>query len=271
MVLIPVSFFYVSYAFGEVYISDHFDNQADWTGRVDGKGVNPPEPWWNYGYYNSERIHISSIDDAHGSGKCLWIEWPTSMTELGLMTPTTVAESKSTLWVGFWFRHNAGWDWGGDKTYKWFYGPQAGGDRWMINFQSKHGTIIGDTRLDSNISFDTNDDQWHSFIIKMKHNTPYNYDGELRMWMDGIEVQWTIVYGTMTSNTKLMFNETGSVWDSSFLVFGFQSRPDWGTGNRSYFDDLIVASTREEVENFLGLLPSTPLPPSTPTHLQILE
>ena len=49
-----------------VYISDHFDNQADWVGK--GASCNdPPAPWDAYGYYCSPRIHIDSSDDAQAT------------------------------------------------------------------------------------------------------------------------------------------------------------------------------------------------------------
>lgn len=247
-----------------IYISDHFDDQADWVG-YDGDCIDPPFPWDSYGDFCSERIRIDSTDDAHGSGKCLWIEWAQGMQELGLLCPCDVYGGKQTVWIGFWWRHNSGWDWGGDVTHKWFYGPEAGGDRMMINFDTNHRAFWdGNTQLSSNIPFDTSDSTWHSVIIKLKHNTGSNYDGEIRMWWDTVEAEWTMLDGGFSSNLELRFDSEASTWDYALnSAFGYQSRPDWGSGNISYFDDIVVAGNQADVEDFLSI----PGPDITPENL----
>lgn len=244
-----------AYASAEVFISDHFDNQADWVGYSDGHCVDPPSPWSSYGCFCSDRIHIDSTDDAHGSGKCMWIEWSQAMNELALMT--FAAEGKNDFWAGFWWRHNSVWDWGGDATHKWVYLPATNSNnRQMINYDGvNHRTIPppDDHTYKSNVSFDTSDDSWHYVIYYLKHSTGSGQnDGQLRLWWDGTEVTWSERYtGEPWDNLHIDYG-TGSTW-TSFIAFGFQSRPDWGPGNKSYFDDIIVASTREEVEDFLGV------------------
>lgn len=319
-----------------LHIGDHFDDQDDWTGH-DGVGcVDPPLPWSSYGDFCSDRIRIDDTDDVHGDGKCMWVAWAPAMQELGLMT--FAVEGPSEFWVGFWWRHNPGWEWGRiddtpsaasstldgdtdafaeeidlldatdfpaddsfyvlieeellwcsgkdgnrltgcirgyfgtdaaphasgtavdkyirDTTHKWFYGPESGGDRMMINFDQRHRAFWqGNTQLTSDIPFDRYDDSWHRVVIMLKHNTPHNCDGELRLWWNGVEAEWTMREGGYASNTELQFDDTECIWES-FVVFGYQSRPDWGYGNTSYFDDIILADNRDDVEAFLEGSPS---------------
>lgn len=251
----------------EVFVSDHFDSHTDWVGHNGSHCVDPPLPWSNSGYFCSRNISINS-KGAHGkSGKGLCIEWTPAMAEYALMARVSDVGARSEFWIGFWHKHNRGWDWGKDVTHKWYYGPQAGGDRMMINYDQLHRAFWnGRTQLQSNIPFDAEDNTWHSWIIYLKHNTRGNKDGSLRMWRDGKEVLWTVpTGGQFTSNTELRFAAKQSTFDASFQAFGFQSRPDWGTGNTSFFDDIIIASTASEVQSFLGVAMGrkVPSPPTT--------
>jgi len=230
-----------------VFISDHFDGQSDWNGCSD-----PPSPWGTYSY-NQKYCNTVMIDDAwgdaHNSGKSVRILWSASMTELGMRADQ--AGGKSSLYIGFWYKHNAGWNWGGDATQKWIYFPETGGNRTMLSFKSgsvcwfdgysyslcttDHPSVTSSAWL--------NDDSWHSYII---YASPAG--GDLRVWRDGTELNW--------NGNNLNINYGGSSFDSGAggaLLFGYQSRPDWGSGNISYFDDCIIASTKEEVENFLDV------------------
>ena len=74
---------------------------------------------------------------------------------------------------------------------------------------------------------------------------------------DGREVNWSPVFSTTWTpgadgklNTGIKFG-SGSTWQEA-MSFGYQSRTNWGAGNVSYFDDIIVAGTKSEVDSFLG-------------------
>lgn len=236
----------------EVYICDNFDAQDDWHPTVcDSKDPEriPPDPW-SYVLCDTN-LYIDSTAAHGGSGKGFGINWAQSMNEVGLHAPSSVFSGKTEVWVGFWFRHNSEWNWGGDTTYKWFrFGAE--GDTINLNYDKNHRCIIGDTLLQSNIPFIPSDGNWHAVIIYLKHNSKGNHDGQLRLWWDGVEAEWTVQYGSMSGNTTVCFNDGYSTWPSINLTWGYQSRPDWGHENKSYFDDIIIASTKEEVENFLG-------------------
>jgi len=244
LLITPVS------GYGRIYLSDHFDSQSDWDGCSD-----PPAPWDDYSYNQSKFCNRVKIDDAwndaHGStGKSVRISWSASMTELGMATDQ--AGGKSSLYIGFWWKHDSGWNWGGDDTHKWIYFPEASGERTMLSFNGgaicffdgSSYSLCTTNHPNVNGSAWKSDSTWHSYII---YASPANKD--LRIWYDGDELNW--------NGNNLNADFGGNSFDSGggggkLLHFGYQSRPDWGSGNVSYFDDTIVASTKEEVESFLG-------------------
>jgi hypothetical protein len=119
----------------------------------------------------------------------------------------------------------------------------------MINFDKRHRAFWqGKTQLTSDIDFDVDDSSWHEVIIYIRHSTDNGYDGVVRMWWDGQEVVWSYT-GDYSSNTALNFG-SGSTW-TKWMAFGFQSRPAWGEGNITYFDNIVVASEQSDVIGFL--------------------
>lgn len=252
LTLISLFFLLCNTAGAETYISDSFDAQDDWNPTVcDGVDPEriPPDPW---AYVLCDTIlYIDSTAAYGGSGKGFGINWTQGMNEAGLHAPTSVLSGKSDIWVGFRFKHNSGWDWGTDTTYKWFrWGAE--GDTINMNYDQNHRVIIGDSLLKSNIPFSTSDDSWHTVIIYLKHNTLGSSDGQMRMWWDGVEVTWSIEYGTISDNLSIPFNTGYSVWPAKNLAWGYQSRPGWGAENVAFWDDIIVASTEAEVLAFTG-------------------
>lgn len=251
-------------ASAEVYVGDHFDNQADYDGC--GGGSLMPSPWGSYNYFEDRYCNHLFIGgdwgDAHGStGKSLKLEWPQAMSAFGLDSWHVADNNLNEFWFGFWWKHDAGWDWGGDRIHKWVYLPTTNsGDRIMLNYDHEGGkngiSIIpsdGQNYYATNIPFDTTDGNWHYFVIYLKHSSGTGLnDGQLRLWRDGVEAAWANTSTETTwDNTHIDFG-SGSTW-TSFMNFGYQSRPDWGPGNTSYYDDIVIASTRVEVEEFLGL------------------
>jgi len=193
-------------------------------------------------------------DDAHGStGKSVRFTWFASMIERGLAT--RAAGSTSALWIGFWWRHDSGWDWGSDATHKWVYLPEVSGERTMVSFVNSQLCFFDGNDYDlcttdhPNISQTAwlNDATWHSYKIYAAPSA-----NDIRIWYDGVELNW--------NGDNLNQSYCGSSFDSDWMAFGYQSRPNWGSGNKSYFDDCIIASTEEEVESFLGVGGSTPGP-----------
>jgi hypothetical protein len=259
-------------AFGEIYLGDHFDSQADWapSQTCPNDPDRQPPPPWEYVLCDTE-LFINSSAAHGGSGKGFGINWPRAMDEIGLHAPASVQSGKTELWIGFWWRHNS-WNWGGDKTYKWFRFFGGGGNTHNLNFDNKHRMVLnnGDI-MQSDISFNTGDTGWHYWIIYMKHNSGGS-NGQFRLWKDGTEANWYYAYtSTLYNNLGISFG-SGSTWSTAGnLTWGYQSRPDWGSGNKTYWDDIVVASSRSEVEDFLGVGGSPGSAPLPPTELRIID
>ena len=236
----------------EVYFCDNFDAQDEWHPTVcDGQDPEriPPSPW-DYVQCDTE-LFINSSAAHGGSGKGFGINWPKAMDAIGLYCYE--GSGNQEVWIGFWYKHNS-WNWGSDQTQKWFRFHSSSGQNVNLNFDRKHRIVLdsmGDT-IQSDISFDTNDTGWHSWIIYLKHDSVGQSNGQIRLWKDGVEANWYYAYTSTPYNNLAINWGSGSTW-ADYFSWGWQSRPDWGSGNKSYFDDIIVASTKEEVEEFLAI------------------
>lgn len=263
ILLFLIVLFTYSNSFGEVYISDHFDAQDDWTiprlvCPTDPDRM-PPAPW----YYDSCTAYADTYIDstaAHGgSGKGVGINFPADNAlaqQKSIAAPSDIANGKAVVWVGFWYKHNASWSWGSDQTMKWFKFTTQGGNT-NLNYDQNHRFIPPDSSLlKSDMAFNLTDDTWHYYVVYVKHSTGAGiYDGELRLWQDGIEAIWTVESGATTSNTTInwgsgsTFTDTGAAWG-----WGWQDRDGWpDNNNKAYWDDIIIASTEAEVLSFLGV------------------
>jgi len=240
-----------------VYVSDHFDSQADYDGCTD-----PPAPWSSYSWSNASecnRIGINSSQDAHGGGKAFQINWPSAIMELGCQyrqSPTV-----GTFWTGFWWKHNANYVM--TEQDKFIYFPENNGNRTMLShinnslcyFDGSSYSLCANTGAnpypDPWSSAWQNDTSWHSYVVYVNAA-----DKELRVWRDGDELTWD-------SDNLNVRGWNSSTFDADFWYWGYQSRVGW-TNNISWFDDIILASTEDEVIDFLGVTESPSPPPADP-------
>lgn len=232
-----------------VYFSDHFT--VDYNGTGDW-----PSPWDSY--WNTPG-GAATIADGYGhSGKGLRIVWPQSMSTYGPGAPPGVVDGLGSVYVGFWWRHSAGWDWGTDDVHKWLYIGKIGGERNMLSivygtvmfFDGSSYSVGATNHPNTNGAAWLADDSWHYYIFHINPGGTPKLEG----WLDGAALTWSgsaVFQGTTFDNT-----------DDAGFVFGYQSRPDWGAGNISYFDDIIMASTKAEVETFLGADVTDTTPPT---------
>ena len=259
LITLLVSLMLVATASATIYKSDNFDNRADWNGCTQG-----PSGWatyfWNNNYCN--RVEIGGAwDDAHGStGKSIRITWPSSILELGMATYNV--SGASHVWTGFWWKHDPGYTMGADNQDKWIYFNEVAGVRNMISHKNnslcffdgsnynlcvQNGTTA-DTHPNTDSSAWVNDSSWHYYTILAD---PANDD--IRIWRDGTELKW--------NGDNLNAGWSGKSFDSGHMLWGYQSRSAWG-GHVSYFDDIVAASTKGEVVDFLKA--SETASPTTP-------
>jgi hypothetical protein len=235
-----------------VLFSDTFDSQT--TGVC---GPSMTGGWSNY--WNSTSCDSSEtvvVGDSHGSGatnKSFRFIWPQAMSSHGpsINSSTYGIAGRSDVYIGYRWKHNAGWNWGSDDTHKWIYLPKSGGERTMLSlvygnvcwFDGAAYNLCSTNHPNTDGSSWLNDSTWHNYVIWA---APGSH--AIKVWYDGTELTW--------NTNNLNINWTGTTFDSGNgdpnLVFGYQSRPNWGAGNTSYFDDVIVATTKAEVDALLG-------------------
>ena len=230
-----------------VRFSDNLDSKSIWSGCPNDT-MKTAAPNWS-DYWGTWSCNIISIVDDATRGKVWKFTWPQSMSSLGPAVPYSATGGLGSCYIGFWWKHSAGWNWGTDPTHKWVYLPVAG-DRLMLSFYGSTLAFFDGNDYDlattnhPNVSQTAwkNDTAWHKYVI---YASPAN--GDIRVWYDDTELTW--------NGNNLNVNWQGSTFGSNYdseLVLGYQSRPDWGAGNISYFDGCIVATTKEEVDSWLG-------------------
>jgi|GEM_PF-2374696 len=233
----------------EVLFSDDLEGHAPWDGCPDDSFSEHLQDW--SGYFGTWTCGIFEIENTDGNNTFKF-NWPQSISSLGPAVPRELTAGRGSVYLGFRWRHDAGWDWGTDNTHKWVYLPTANGERTMLSIvygsiaffdgYDYHMHATSDPDADSEEWLD--DTGWHDVVVFAAPDA-----STIRVWYDGEELTWA-------ENNVGGASFGGPAFDDdagSNIVFGYQSRTDWGPGNTTYFDDLIVATTKAEVDAFLGL------------------
>lgn len=266
-----------------VILSDNFDSQVDWNSTTN---TSPPtESIWtsaiqtNYG----GSLYVMYIDSTvrHGtSGKGLRQYWDYrdpagSAQDAWLYTADITWSSETQIYIGYWWKIDTNmltlieevdnlkvmklqtasggtWDLGYWKSFSPYCCSPTG--CYPPDGCSK---ILG-TDQQGNKSFgcwtDVIDGEWHSFIWGINFTT-----GELSLEIDGVDADNTPSCSTTIQGTNLV-DDYFSIGGN--MVGSYQGYPEGYTA----WDDIIVATTKAEVETFLGIEGSTPpSTPSTPT------
>jgi hypothetical protein len=239
-----------------VYFSDHFSTNWVYTAG------DPPSPWDEY-FCNP--CGSGQIADSLGkTGMGLRYDWSTGIASYGIASPYSATAGLGAVYVGYWWRHSSGWVWGPDNQDKWIYFPQVGGKRNMLSHYGNAVCLFNrlgesssygycSTNLpDSSQSAWLNDTSWHSFVWYINPA-----GGTLQGWYDGTLITWS---GSPQYNGTSF--DSG---DGNQFVFGYQSRDGWGNQS-TYFDDVVIASTKAEVDSFLGIGTDSTAPVITVTN-----
>lgn len=163
-----------------------------------------------------------------------------------------------SMFIGFWYK----------KTL-----ASGGTNAWLKMFWTRVGAntraALPDIRMDdgqwvwfyNNLTphltgyMDT-DMGWKYYIFEMRGaSTTGGTDGIIRTWVDGVSIyEDTAVNFGSDNNRYIVFTALGGNLSEDYFDNG-------GSEFSHYYDSFIVATTRAEVEEFLGVGPS----PSTPT------
>lgn len=246
-----IIFFFVQEGNATVLISDRFDDGADWDGSVD-----PPAPWGSYGFFGAGSTVINSTAAYGGSGKGFKINWPSSQKEFALSTPNDISSYGSEIYIGFRYRHSTPFDWGTSSgTHKWLHMGTGDGESFIFNYNRGGLEVFwnGIFHFRSNIPWDNNDGNWHTFVFRLKHNTGSNSDGVIQVWRDGTEVVFTKNSNGLYNSINQVYigSSTNDRWGGA-IKFGFQFHNGIGSGQWENWDDVIIATTQLEVTDFLG-------------------
>ncbi len=120
------------------------------------------------------------------------------------------------------------------------------------------------------------DNNWHKYLWEFTAQSSSSVaDGAIRLWVDGVlvweraNVNWNN-YGTITSGTYFNYG----LWANwyFFYIQGNLSRNYNGPTKYMYWDDYVIATTKAEVEDFLGMSgiaeqPTTPAPAPEPAPI----
>lgn len=106
------------------------------------------------------------------------------------------------------------------------------------------------------------DGNWHYFVWHFNHST-----GTLELFIDGVSA----------ANTNVATAYPGTGWDSAFgISFGGNITNGGGGVNEMWtkYDDIIIATTKTEVENFLGIgtqvtTPQDNISPASPSGVNV--
>lgn len=267
-------------ATAEILFSEDFDDQADWNSSQSSDLLDN----WD-GRASSNRggdLEVTYINSAGGhgeTGKGFTQFWdstePYHMAQgAQIWTSAATFHPPEDFYVGFWYQVDPRWDWGGADRLKIFriYNhtgssviptwsnfcseaeDNGSGGTWAVPPGCGMAICTNPSRQWAGCWNDINDGGWHSFIFHFASS------GELdtyQVWVDGNES----TYGNVSGD----FFPDGP-FDGS-LNFGFSfggNLSDGGGGVSemwSRYDNIVVATSFEDVVAFLGVQTTDVTPP----------
>lgn len=263
----------VTPARAEIIIADHFDMAQDWSGNTaralaaiqstDRRGTK----WASIGVQNQ-----AVIDRASGhSGRGLRFEVGPGdgKTTIGAEMagyPQKPWQGRSQ-YIGYYSKISDNDDWGTKgKTLKMLRINMEKNDVIPLLEKGTYAVFIG-----TRVVFDgiyRPDDKWHKYVWEFTaQSNPDEDDGAIRLWVDDAvkwertDVKWNS-YGTIKEGTHFNYGFNGN-WYYVFIQ-GNLSATYNGPTKYLYWDDFIVATSKKEVDDFMGGKGSSPAPTTNP-------
>jgi len=268
----------------EIIFSDHFDNQPEWdmtqsssllSGWTSKLGQNRGG--------NFEVGYINAIGAHGGSGKGFVQYWDRT-GEYGYAQDCWLSVSPvnypNEFFIGYWFQFDPNWGWAGPdqmiaalKLWKIHFNN---GENWGVGWGTFcyqcfdapwQGAPYGPppgcgyalcTTEGQNWAgcYNALGGEWHYFIWHINHSA-----GFANLTIDGEDA--------MQTSNPTAFEGTG--WDSGYgISFGGNVTDGGGSVNEMWtkYDDVIIATTLTEVEEFLGVDGSPDPPPEPPENVE---
>jgi hypothetical protein len=241
---------------GVIIFADHFDDQPEGWTHTDPIADLTGETVGDWGWRSSwGGIEISSAHRHGDTGKgCKFHIKTSSGTTQGCVMGAYETGEYPVLYWGYWYKISS-MDWGtagvNFKMTRFYTGDDSfvpDLDRWSRYYWGyrRDGVYY---RVNSNCRIpDTN---WHKYVweFQLESNYPSSDDGIIRIWMDDVlvhestDMQW--------EGTVFKFKGEGTGAASVYMqgnIAGDYNGPEKDV----YWDDFIYATTRQEVEDFLG-------------------
>jgi hypothetical protein len=256
---------------GEVIFGDHFDSQVDWNSTQDSNLLDVWDQQQcgagnNYGDYLGGYIDSQG---AHDEGKGFRQYWDKDYGEDYAQDCWLInndVDFPDEWYLGYWYRHQGDWDWGHiDTNLKllkihfdnpettwdlgyWTRFYASGTTGYPRGYSLPEGCDIKAPATDEwggswvDYCWDNNDEEWHYWIWHVEHST-----NTLEVFVDGVSVK---------DNVTPEYPGDGFAYEYG-MSFGGNiggGFDDSGVGEYwTDYDDVVVATSRIEVEEFLGL------------------
>ncbi len=266
---------------------DNFDSQPDWdmsqsadllsfwTGKLgENRGGD-----YEVGYINT--------NGAHGvSGKGFiqyWDQVDGGYAQDSWLTAQDVIDFPNEWYMGYWFKVDPNWDLGdltSVKIMKIHFNDGTTWDLYWTNFIASCGDswCNADASCEFQISSDEwakkvfgcwseiedslsgpNNDGWNYFIWHFNHS-----ENLVELEIDGVDA--------VRVAPSVLSEFPGTGWDGSYgLSFGGNVTNGGGGVDEMWqaYDDVVITTTKEDTEDFLGIAEADTTPPSYPTGLSV--
>jgi hypothetical protein len=258
-----------------IIFSDNFDSQPDWNMSQSASLLSGWSDKMEENRGGSYEVGYISSTGAHGGSGKGFVQYWDQAGGYGYAQDSWLMKSNLNFtddwYLGYWFQHDPNWDWGSVASLKLLKVHFDNGETWDIfwtNFCS--GCPSWNVPAGTGFSMCTDDwgrnwggswnvlgSDWHYFVWHFKHST-----GTLELSIDGADAMKT-AYTT---------SYPGTGWDSAYgFSFGGNITNGGGGVNEMWtkYDDVVLATSKVEVENFLGINSVDITAPSAPTGLSV--
>lgn len=267
-----IMFLASSYVQAATLFSDDFDSQPDWNMSQNASLLSGWSEKLGQNRGGDYQAGYISSTGRHGpSGKGFIQYWDktasySSAQDCWLMKRNI--DFPDEWYLGYWFQRDPNWSWGSVSSLKIMKIHFNNGTTWDI-YWSNFCAGCPSWRVPSDAGFSICTDEygrnwagswnelgtgWHYFIWHFKHSTQ-----TLELIIDGV--------GAIKTSYTPSYSGTG--WDDIYgISFGGNITDGGGGVNEMWtkYDDVIIATTRAEVEEFLGVESSfDSTPPKSPT------
>ncbi|ACM21305.1 hypothetical protein Geob_2962 [Geotalea daltonii FRC-32] len=269
--------FAVSSANAMIIVADHFNMDKDWSGITDEatKGITSTDAsgnkWASLGANYPVVINQESAYGDAGRGLRFQVAPGSGTTTIGCEMggyPQTPWQGRSQ-YIGYYSKLSDNSNWGSKgSTLKMLRFNMEKNDVIPELVGGAYSVFIGTSNVFNGIY--RPDNNWHKYLWEFTaQSSSAVADGVIRLWVDDVvvwertNVKWND-YGTINNGTYFNYGYNGSWY--FFFIQGNLSATYNGPTKYMYWDDYIIATTKEEVDKFIGTsgTSSTPAAPVEP-------